>query len=168
MLLILDYSDKHFDDVLLDILANARKSEHLLEYFVSNLFWRHLCIQHMLLEESILAVHVGAVEQSISVNDLIPVILTYIVIVVVFLVLDVVLVAAYVLLLDRAGSWQRLTWLSFCLEAKRPILSLYFSSRLLSSFSLGFLLASIIIEGLVETAKLLVQIDEDIGAGDLY
>ena len=131
VLLILDYSDEHFDDVLLDRLTNARKSKHLLEDLVSNLFWRYLCIQHMLLEESILTVHMGAIEESIPINDLIPVILAKIVIVVVFLVLDVVLVATNVLLFDWAGCWQRLSWCSFSLEAKRPILSFDLSSNLL-------------------------------------
>ena len=167
MLLILDYSDKHFDNVLLDILAYARKSEHLLEYLVSNLFWRYLCIQDMLLEESILAVHVGAIEESIAINDFIPVVLTNIVIVVIFLILDVVLMAANVLLLDWAGCWQCLSCLSISLEAKRPILSLYLSCRLLSSVSLCFFLSSFIIEGLIETTKLFVKIDEDVCSGDL-
>ena len=117
MLLILDYSDEHFDDVLLDRLTNARKSEHLLEDLVSNLFWRYLRIQHMLLKESIFAVHMGAVEQSIPINNLIPVILTDIVIVVVFLVLDVVLMAANVLFLNWTGGRQCLTRLSISLEA---------------------------------------------------
>ena len=59
----------------------------------------------MLLEESILTVHMGAIEQPISVDNVLPVVFTDIVRVVILLVLDVVLVALDVLSDDRSCSW---------------------------------------------------------------
>lgn len=62
MLLILDDGNEHVEDTFFDSLSDARKAKHFLENLVSYLLRRHLSIENVLLEESILAVHMRAVE----------------------------------------------------------------------------------------------------------
>lgn len=61
-----------------------------------------LGIEHVFLEKGVLSVHVRAVEESVTVDDLIPVVFG-VVGEVVLLVLDVVLVAANVLANNSLG-----------------------------------------------------------------
>ena len=68
-----------------------------MEDLVRDLLWRDLAIQDVLLEESILTVHMGAVEQPISVDDVLPVVLAHVIRIVILLVLDIVLVTLDVL-----------------------------------------------------------------------
>lgn len=62
VLLILDDGNEHVEDTFFDSLSDARKTKHFLENLVSNLLGRHLSIEHMLLEEGILAIHMCAIE----------------------------------------------------------------------------------------------------------
>lgn len=122
----------------------------------------------MLLEEGILAVHMCAVEEPVSVDNLVPEIAS-VVRIVVLLVLDVVLVRGNVLpwrlSLYRQGLSSGLTWL---LEAKWAVLPLL----LLVSVGLArlgriFLCAALLVERLLEAAQLVVQVYEDVRARDL-
>ena len=90
---------------------------------MSNLLGLLLGIEDMFLEEGILPVHVRTVEKTISVDDLVPVVLG-VVRVVVLLILYVVLVTAYVAFDDLAGCRECLTRLTRLLEAKWTILAL--------------------------------------------
>ena len=76
----------------LDLAHVYSHGHQLLVDLVGDLLWRHFGIQDMLLKEGILPVHVRTVEQPISVHYFVPVVLRYVVLKLVFLVLDVVLV----------------------------------------------------------------------------
>ena len=71
----------------------------------------------MLLEEGILPIHMGAIEESIPVDNVVPIVLSNIVSVVIFVVFDVVLVTLDVLADDLASSWQYLAGVAVILES---------------------------------------------------
>ena len=105
MLLIFHYGDEHLEDVLFDGLADACEAEHLLEDLVGHLLGRNLSIEDVLLKEGILAVHMRAVEETISVHDVVEVVILHILSVVVLFILNVVLVTLHVLLFYQSCSW---------------------------------------------------------------
>lgn len=125
------------------------------------LLGRRLHIEDMLLEESIFAVHMRAVEKSISVDDLVPKV-SFIVRVVILLVLDVVLVALHVLSWRLFRNWKCLARLARLLEAKWAIVPF-----LLFNTGLGVLRAPFFVECLLEAAEFVIEIDKDVGAGYL-
>ena len=69
---------------------------------MSNLFWRYLGIQDVLLEESILSIHMRAIEKTIAIDDFIPVVLANVVGVVIIFILDII----FVTVLIRASSFN--------------------------------------------------------------
>ena len=160
---------QHLDHAIFHSLSHPCEAEHFLEDLEGDLFRRDLAIQDMLLEESILTVHMGAVEQPISVDDILPVVLAYVVRIVIFLVLDVVLVTLDVLSDDCSCSRQRLSGITIVLEAKYTVLtfscwSLLVSFIILSSCSFGPLL---VVECGIESTKFIVEIYEDVGSRHL-
>ena len=107
----------------------------------------------MLLEEGILAVHMRAVEEPVSVDNLVPEIAS-VVRVVVLLVLDVVLVRRNVLSWRLSLYRQRLSsCLPRLLEAKWAVLPLLLLVRVgLACLGRIFLCASLLVESLLEAA----------------
>ena len=163
LLLIFHYVDHHLQDALLDILSDTSEAEHFLEDLVSNLFWRYFGIQDVLLEESILSIHMRAIEKTISIDDFIPVVLANIVGVVIIFILDIIFVTLDVPLLDRPCRRQNLTDRGICLEPKSSILANDLLCTLLSCVS-GLLLPPILVEGLLQAAELFIEVDKDVGA----
>ena len=106
-----------------------------------HLFSWHLGIQDMFLEEGILSVHVGAVEKSVSVDDLVPVV-ACVLRVIVLLILDVEFVTGDIFAREFFLGWQGLVRIGV-LEAQGAILSF-------DLLSLSLLLStSLIVEGLL-------------------
>ena len=116
-----------------------------MENFVRNLFGRKLCVENVFLEESVLAIHVSAVEETIAVHDLVPVVLADVLREVVLLVFYVVLVALDVLFGGSARGRQSLSFLAFGLKAERAILSLH-------CFGLSGLAPLLIVKGSLQPA----------------
>ena len=107
-----------------------------------------------------------AVEQSVSVHYIVPVVLTNVVRVVISVVLDVELVALDVLPLDLAGGWQCLPSCPLYLEPKCSIIAFdWWLSGLLLACGLC---PSFIVEGCLQTAQFVIEIYKDIGARNLY
>ena len=111
---------------------------------MSDLLWLLLSVQDVLLKEGIFPVHVRTVEQSITIDDLIKVVLG-IIGVVVLLILNVVLVAAYVALNNWLG-WRQSLPCAWLLKAKWAILAVL---RLVGSLVLVLLRTSIIVKSLL-------------------
>lgn len=95
-LLIPDNLGHHLDQRLFDGFAHSAETQHVLDYFVRHLFRWHLRVKDVLLEEGVLSVHVCAVEKSVSIDDLIPVVAN-VLSVIILLILDVELVTGDVL-----------------------------------------------------------------------
>ena len=96
LLLILDHLGHHLDQRLFDRFAHSAETQHVLDYFVRNLFSRHLRVEDVLLEEGVLSVHVSTVEKSVSIDDLVPVVAN-VLCVIILLILDVKFVTGDVL-----------------------------------------------------------------------
>ena len=166
LLLVDDDLCEHVYERLLHRLPHPAEAEHASHNRVRDLLGRVLSIQDVLLEKGILAVHVRAVEEPVSVDDLIPEVAS-VVRVVVLLVFDVVFVRGNVLPRRLSLHWEglcaSLTWL---LEAKWAVLPLLLliSVGLASRLCCVFLGAALLIKGLLEAAKLVIQVDEDVGA----
>ena len=101
-------------------------------------------VQDVLLEESILPVHMRAVEQSIAIDDLIKVVLR-IVSIVVFLILDVILVTANVAL-NNGLCWRQSLPSAWLLESEWAILAVLWLVGCLVLVLLG---TSVIVKGLL-------------------
>ena len=123
------------------------RGEHLLEDLVGDLFGRNLGIEHVLLEEGVLSVHVGAVEEPVAVDDVFPVVLPYVMSIVVFLVFYIELVTFNVFADDLASSRQLLARRTIILETQNIVFSL---GILFVAFVIGSILDPfLIIKGLI-------------------
>ena len=90
---------------------------------VSDLLGGYFAVEHVLLEEGVLAVHMSAVEQPVAVDDILPVVLPNVVSVVVLLVLYVVLVTLDIFSNDLSRSRQLLASRAIILEPQDVVLS---------------------------------------------
>ena len=165
LLLIVDDLDQHLDYVVFDLLAHASEAKHLLVNLVCDLLGGYFAVEHMLLEEGVLAVHMGAVEQPVAVDDILPVVLPNVVGVVVLLVLDIVLVTLDIFANDLSRSRQLLARRAIILEPQDVVLS--FRILFIALVIWGCFDPLLVVKGLVQPTELVVEVNEDIGARDL-
>ena len=133
---------QHTHHVLLDFSAHATEAKHVLINSLSNVLHRLFLVEDVLLKEGVLSIHVRAVEESITINNIIPETPANILRVVILFTLDVILVRGHVFL-DPRGNHCVCT-VAFCLH--------------LGSCLLGVL---IVVE-VLDATELLIQINKDI------
>ena len=170
VLLVLHYGHEHLKNRRLDRLANPCEAKHLLEDLVGDLFGRNLGVEHVLLEESVLSVHVGAIEEAIPIDYIIHEVLPANVdLVIVIFTLDIVLVTSNVPLLYRLSFRQGFSRSTSCLEPQRSVLALSdLFSRICCLLISGFLFVSaILVEGLLQFAEALIEVDVNVGSTNL-
>jgi len=83
---------------------------------VSDLLRWELGVEDVLLEKGILAVHVSAVEKSVAVDDLIPIVLLHVACVVIFFTFDIVLVTLDIFARNLASGGKGLAGCTIGLE----------------------------------------------------
>lgn len=154
LLLLLDDMVENLVDFLHDRLADTVEAEDVFGYPVDDLSLWDLAVKYVLLKECVLPIHVRAVEEAVAVDDVVPERLVDVLSVVVLLMLNVVFVRLDVFARELDGR-----------GILRVTLLVSAAGFILALLVLGATIA--LVEGLLQPAELVVEVNEDVGARDL-